>query len=103
MAGNGQHAGAGVPGAQAAAGNPRALVVDDDARLAAMVAEYLGANEIEVTVAPDGERGLQALGKQHFDVVLLDVMLPGLDGLEVCRRIRSMPEHQDVPVVMLTA
>jgi DNA-binding response OmpR family regulator len=87
----------------AASGGGTALLVDDDARLAAMVAEYLGANEIEVTIAPDGERGLQALTRRRFDVVLLDIMLPGLDGLEVCRRIRSMPEHQDLPILMLTA
>ena len=66
-----------------------ALLIDDDARLASLVAEYLGQNEVDVTVAADGERGLEALGKGRFDVVLLDVMMPGIDGLEVCRRIRA--------------
>jgi DNA-binding response OmpR family regulator len=80
-----------------------ALLVDDDARLGALVAEYLGRNDVDVTVAADGERGLAALGKRRFDVVLLDVMLPGLDGLEVCRRIRAAPELAAMPVVMLTA
>ncbi|HEV8308125.1 MAG TPA: response regulator transcription factor [Methylomirabilota bacterium] len=80
-----------------------ALLIDDDARLGALVAEYLGKNEIDVAVAGDGERGLAALRKRHFDVVLLDVMLPGADGLEVCRRIRAAPELQAIPVVMLTA
>jgi DNA-binding response OmpR family regulator len=80
-----------------------ALLIDDDARLGALVAEYLGRHEVDVTVAADGERGLAALRRSRFDVVLLDVMLPGLDGLEVCRRIRATPGLAGVPVVMLTA
>src|SRR5258708_184321 len=80
-----------------------ALLIDDDVRLAALVAEYLGANDVDVTVAPDGERGLVALGKGSFEVVLLDIMLPGVDGLEVCRRIRALPDKGQVPVLMLTA
>jgi DNA-binding response OmpR family regulator len=80
-----------------------ALLVDDDARLGRLVTEYLGRNEIDVTVAPDGERGLAALRRGRFDVVLLDVMLPGMDGLEVCRRIRGTPGLAHLPVLMLTA
>jgi DNA-binding response OmpR family regulator len=80
-----------------------ALLIDDDAKLAALVAEYLGQNEVDVTIAGDGERGLTALRKTGFDVVLLDIMLPGVDGLEVCRRIRALPERANTPVVMLTA
>ena len=86
-----------------AARHPAALLVDDDARLGALVAEYLGQNEIDVTVAADGERGLAALEPGRFDVVLLDVMLPGVDGLEVCRRIRAAPEWSALPILMLTA
>jgi DNA-binding response OmpR family regulator len=80
-----------------------ALLVDDDARLAGLVKEYLGRHEIDVTVAADGERGLGALRRGRFDVVLLDLMLPGIDGLELCRRIRATPEVAAVPIVMLTA
>jgi DNA-binding response OmpR family regulator len=80
-----------------------ALLIDDDARLAALVAEYLGANEVDVTVAPDGEKGLGSLARGNFDVVLLDIMLPGVDGLEVCKRIRALPDKGQVPVLMLTA
>ncbi len=80
-----------------------ALLIDDDARLGALVKEYLGKHEIDVTVAGDGERGLAALRKGRVDVVLLDVMLPGIDGFEVCRRIRAMPELAGLPVLMLTA
>ena len=67
------------------------------------MAEYLAKHEIDVTVVGDGERGLAALRKRRFDVVLLDLMLPGLDGLEVCRRIRAVPEVATIPVIMLTA
>jgi two-component system phosphate regulon response regulator OmpR len=80
-----------------------ALLIDDDARFGALMAEYLGTHQINVTVAGDGERGLDALRRGHFDVVLLDVMLPGADGFEVCRRIRATPELAAVPVIMLTA
>jgi DNA-binding response OmpR family regulator len=80
-----------------------ALLIDDDARLGGLVKEYLGQHEIDVIIAGDGERGLDTLRKGRFDVVLLDVMLPGADGLEVCRRIRAAPELAAVPVIMLTA
>jgi DNA-binding response OmpR family regulator len=78
-----------------------ALLVEDDARLAALVREYLEKNDLEVVHAPDGERGLAILDERHVDVVLLDIMLPGIDGLEVCRRIRE--QHGLIPVIMLTA
>jgi DNA-binding response OmpR family regulator len=80
-----------------------ALLIDDDARLAALVAEYLGKNDVDVTIAADGERGLAALGKGTFEAVLLDLMLPGVDGLEVCRRIRASSSCPDIPILMLTA
>jgi DNA-binding response OmpR family regulator len=81
-----------------------ALLVDDDARLGALVAEYLGKNEVDVTVAADGEKGLAQLVRGHFDVVLLDVMLPGIDGFEVCKRIRGLGGgNAQIPVIMLTA
>jgi DNA-binding response OmpR family regulator len=78
----------------------RALLVDDDPDLARLLIDYLGSHEVEVTHVLDGPRGLGALQSGAFDVVLLDVMLPGIDGFEVCRRIRA---SHDVPVVMLTA
>jgi DNA-binding response OmpR family regulator len=65
-----------------------------------MVSEYLGQNGFAVTVAPRGDRGLALLEKGRFQAVLLDVMLPDVDGFEVCRRIRA---QADVPVLMLTA
>ena len=81
----------------------RALMVEDDGRLATLVREYLGQNEIEVTVAADGERGLALARRGRFDVVLLDLMLPGRGGLEICRELRAQPETAGVGVINLTA
>ena len=78
----------------------RILMIEDDAHLAAMVSEYLAGNGFEVTIAPRAEKGLSLLAGGAFQAVLLDVMLPDLDGFEVCRRIRS---RTDTPVLMLTA
>ncbi len=79
------------------------LIIDDDTRLAAMVAEYLRSNGFSVAHAPDGAAGLQALHAQPPSLVVLDVMMPGISGLEVCRRIRALPgELASTPVLMLT-
>jgi DNA-binding response OmpR family regulator len=78
----------------------RVLLVDDDARLFELLASYLGQNGVTLVHAPDGPRGLAQLDADVFDAVLLDVMMPGMDGLEVCRRIRT---KSNVPVIMLTA
>ncbi len=78
----------------------RVLCIDDDVRLYELLAAYLGPNGVALTHAPDGARGLSALGADVFDAVLLDVMMPGLDGLTVVRRIR---ETSQVPILMLTA
>jgi DNA-binding response OmpR family regulator len=83
--------------------NLAARFIEDDARLGALVSEYLARHAIDVTVVGDGERGLAALRRGPFDVVLLDVMLPGIDGFEVCRRLRAEPELAALPVLMLTA
>jgi two-component system, OmpR family, phosphate regulon response regulator OmpR len=78
----------------------RILLIEDDARLAAMVSDYLGAAGLRVTIAGAGEAGLALLAREAFDVVVLDLMLPDIDGLEVCRRLRV---KSDLPVLMLTA
>ncbi|MGH8802336.1 MAG: response regulator [Casimicrobiaceae bacterium] len=76
------------------------LVVDDDAEIRNLVAEYLGKQGYRVGVARDGGEMRAALDAQRPDLVVLDVMLPGEDGLALCRRLRA---SSDVPVIMLTA
>jgi DNA-binding response OmpR family regulator len=76
------------------------LLVEDDLRLAALTKEYLEGHGIAVVHVADGRRGQdEALGGR-YDAVLLDLMLPGKDGLEVCREVRA---RSDVPIVVLTA
>lgn len=78
----------------------RALLIDDDVRLAELLQGYLAPHDVLLSHAPDGGRGLAALSAGGFDIVLLDIMMPGMDGLEVLRRIR---QGSAVPVLMLTA
>src|SRR5215469_17259461 len=78
----------------------RVLVVEDDPRLAEMLSEYLGQAGFRVTVAPLGATALRMLEETDCDAVILDLMLPDMDGLNVCRQIRA---SADTPVLMLTA
>ena len=78
----------------------RVLVIDDDTALAEMIGIVLRGEGLEVSLCADGTSALDALRRTRPDLVLLDLMLPGLDGFEVCRRIRA---ESMVPVVMLTA
>ena len=75
-------------------------MIDDDARLAALVSEYLGEAGYRVTVEASGAAGLERLRRDAFDAAILDLMLPDMDGLEVCRRLR---QRHATPVLMLTA
>jgi DNA-binding response OmpR family regulator len=79
---------------------PPILLIEDDRRLAEMLSEYLGEAGFSVSVAGDGRTGLARLAAEPYDVLVLDLMLPDMDGLEVCRRLRAF---SDVPVLMLTA
>lgn len=76
------------------------LIVDDDTRLSAMLADYLSGNGYTVRTAATATAGLNAIERDRPDAVILDVMLPDLDGFETCRRIRT---SSSVPVLMLTA
>ena len=78
----------------------RVLVVDDDPTVREVVATYVRANGHDVMEVGDGESAVEAMAKHPADLVVLDLMLPGIDGLEVCRRIRAARE---VPIIMLTA
>ncbi len=79
---------------------PRALVVEDEPPLARLVAGYLEREGFAVSVCEDGEHGVQLAREQDPEVIVLDLMLPGLDGIEACRRIRTF---SDAYIVMLTA
>jgi DNA-binding response OmpR family regulator len=80
------------------------LMIEDDARLARMVADYLGQSGFGVSIAGDGQQGLAAVQASAPALVILDLMLPDMDGLEVCRRIRALPGTlARTPVLMLTA
>lgn len=76
------------------------VLVEDDERLAHLTAKYLESHGVVVTIARDGRSGIAAVVRDRPDVVLLDGMLPGMDGLDVCRELRA---RTDVPIVMVTA
>lgn len=76
------------------------LLVDDDIELSAMLADYLGQEGFQVSTAADGESGLREALSGRYAIVVLDVMMPRLNGIEVLRRLRA---HSQVPVLMLTA
>jgi DNA-binding response OmpR family regulator len=84
--------------------SPRVLVVDDDLTVAEVVGDYLREAGLETRHAADGQAALDLAGRWPPDLVVLDLMLPGIDGLEVCRRLRAEREGQPpLPVIMLTA
>ena len=78
----------------------RILMIDDDARLAGMVSDYLGGAGFRLTIAGTAREGEALLKRESFDAVILDLMLPDADGLDLCRRLRGTT---DVPILMLTA
>lgn len=79
---------------------PRILIVEDDERLATLTQDYLRRNGLDVAIETDGTRAIRRIIGEQPDLVLLDVMLPGSDGLTVCREVRS---HYSQPILMLTA
>lgn len=76
------------------------LVIEDDERICRLEQDYLRANSFDTMCANDGITGLDLALKEDFDLVLLDIMLPGIDGLEVCRKIR---EEKDIPILLVSA
>ena len=82
---------------------PVVLVVEDERNIRELVCLHLGLEKYECVPCADGESALKLARTRHFDLVILDLMLPGLDGVTVCRAIRRESENPDVPVLMLTA
>ena len=81
----------------------RILIVDDEAPMRLMLSKQLNRAEYETTTAGDGEAALAAMAAGSFDAVVLDVVMPGMDGFEVCRRLKDDPRTAAVPVVFLSA
>lgn len=79
------------------------LIVEDEKNIASLIEYNLKNAGLSGTIAPSGEEALTLLGKNAYDLALLDVMLPGIDGYEVCRRIRQSEKNPGMPVIMLTA
>jgi two-component system response regulator MtrA len=79
----------------------RLLIIDDDARLAEMLVEYLAPEGIELTVVPTGIQGLRSAQRENYDLIILDVMLPGLSGFDLLKQLRE--SGSKTPVLMLTA
>lgn len=79
----------------------KVLLVDDDARLRDLLSRYLSEQGFSVRAVPDGAMMDRALHREHFDLMVLDLMLPGEDGLSICRRLRAA--ENTIPVIMLTA
>ena len=79
---------------------PKILIIEDDPDIAAIERDYLLLSEFETDIAADGLTGLEKALKNQYDLVLLDLMLPGIDGFSVCKKIR---EQKDIPILMVTA
>ncbi|HZG13818.1 MAG TPA: response regulator, partial [Candidatus Bathyarchaeia archaeon] len=78
----------------------RILVVDDEERIRRLLKMYLERENYQIDEAEDGEQALELALKEDYNIILLDLMLPGMDGIEVCQRIR---EQKATPIIMLTA
>ena len=79
------------------------LVVDDDPSITNLVSAYLKPEGYEIFIASDGTAGLKAARAFKPDLIILDVMLPDLDGFEVCRRLRTDPKTSSIPIIIITA
>ena len=83
--------------------NSRVLVVEDEEDIRDILEFNLAKNGFEVTAVTSGEEALKRLDVDTFDVVLLDLMLPGLDGFDVCRKLKFDPDYTPIPIIILTA
>lgn len=81
----------------------RILVVEDEESLLKLASILLTSKGFEVRAVSSGQAALDAISQERPDLVLLDIMLPEIDGFEVCRQIKTMPETQHIPVIILTA
>lgn len=80
--------------------SPHILIVEDDARLATLTREYLEGNGFQISIEGDGAKAVERILRENPDLIILDVMLPGEDGLSICRKVKM---ERDIPILMLTA
>lgn len=92
-----------MPEAAETPGNAHILVVDDEPHIRRVLSAVLGSSGYDVTMASNGSEGLAELGVEAIDLVILDLMMPGANGLEILSRIRTHPERSATPVIILTA
>src|SRR5262245_45568604 len=88
-----------MPARQATLEPVHVLAVDDDPSIRQMIADYLGDNDIKVTVIGTGEEIAQAMARETVDLIILDLKLPGEDGMQIARALRA---ESDIPIIMLT-
>ncbi len=81
----------------------KVLVVDDDPHVFELVQLYAASDSVEVLQALDAYAGLDLTMRQRPDVIVLDIMMPGMDGLEMCREVRDLPQAGNTPIIMLSA
>jgi DNA-binding response OmpR family regulator len=82
---------------------PKVTIIEDDADISGLIEHYLSADGFRVSVAADGAEGLKRVKSSPPDLVILDLMLPGMDGLDVCKALRAAPATSALPILMLTA
>ncbi|MGN0480532.1 MAG: response regulator, partial [Lachnospiraceae bacterium] len=78
----------------------RILIIEDDESIAEIEKDYLELNEFEVDIENDGKKGLERALNTPYDLIILDLMLPSMDGFDICREISI---HKDIPIIMVTA
>ncbi len=76
------------------------LIIEDETAIADLERDYLEINDYEVKIENDGKKGLELAMQQEFDLIILDLMLPGMDGYEICKKIR---EEKNIPIIMVSA
>ena len=81
----------------------RVLVVEDEAHIRELIQLHLGLEGLEIEAIADGQEALARANAESFDLIILDLMLPGVDGIAICRAVRRDGPNQDVPILMLTA
>ena len=84
-------------------GDLKVLIVDDDPLNRMLIEKIIYKSGFQYSTASDGEEALEKAFSEHFDIILLDIMMPGKDGFQVCEEIRANPATQNIPIIFITA